>query len=342
MKSILRITALFALLTAFSVQLKAQEADFEEILNESVADAEKIIGPYVEPLMNTVSASLNQGWYNTAKPHKIAGIDLTITLNMMGIPTDQLSYRPNDLNLSSLELADNSPGYPNAPTIFGKKDEPQYQLKDDPTNSVISGPPGLDLKGSGLNRVPVPMAQLGIGLPKGTDLKLRFVPTIDLGEGATVKMFGLGVMHDIKQWIPGIKELPFDLSGFVGHTSFRIDAPFEEDPDDNIEDGAAALKMSATTIQGVISKKVSVLTVYGGLGYNITKSNIAINGKFDINGNNNYNDPGEVNPFRLDFAASGPRLSAGMRLKLAVFTFHGEYTLQKYSCLTAGFGISIR
>ncbi|MFZ6000938.1 MAG: DUF6588 family protein [Bacteroidota bacterium] len=36
------------------------------------------------------------------------------------------------------------------------------------------------------------------------------------------------------------------------------------------------------------------------------------------------------------------RASAGLRLKLAVFTFHGDYTLQKYSTITAGFGISVR
>jgi hypothetical protein len=38
---------------------------------------------------------------------------------------------------------------------------------------------GLDLKNEiGIQAMPVPIANLGIGLPKGFDLKVRFVPTL--------------------------------------------------------------------------------------------------------------------------------------------------------------------
>ena len=94
--------------------------------------------------------------------------------------------------------------------------------------------------------------------------------------------------------------------------------------------------MNSTTVQAVVGKKFSVITFYGGLGYNIAKSNIALKGNYDIDGTN-YKDP-----INLDFAASGPRATIGTRLKLAVFTFHADYTVQKYKCLTLGFGISVR
>ena len=44
------------------------------------------------------------------------------------------------------------------------------------------------------------------------------------------------------------------------------------------EDKKAAMKMSGTTIQVVISKKFSLLTLYGAAGYNIAKSNLGVKG----------------------------------------------------------------
>lgn len=182
------------------------------------------------------------------------------------------------------------------------------------------------------------MAHLGFGLPKGTDIKLRFTPTIDAGDDATLKLFGIGVMHDIKQWIPGIKLLPFDLSGFVGYTKFKMETYF--DPEAN-PDQRGLFEMNATTIQGLISKKFSILTLYGGLGYNIANSTLAMKGTYDINEDGDIS-PTEVDPIDMKFSASGFRTTAGMRLKLAVITLHADYTIQKYKCLTVGFGISVR
>ena len=100
--------------------------------------------------------------------------------------------------------------------------------------------------------------------------------------------------------------------------------------------------MNATTVQGVISKKISVLTVYGGLGYNLAKSKLALLGSYDINQDGDFSDTREKDPLDVDFAASGPRVTAGFRLKLAVITLHADYTLQRYNCLSIGLGINVR
>jgi hypothetical protein len=257
----------------------------------------------------------------------------------MTIPKSDLLFNTEKLGLQQVELSDASPKFPNAPTIAGPDITPVFRLRSDPSQE-FQGPPGLDLEGNvGKPWVPVPMAHFGIGLPKSTDLKIRFTPAIDLGDNGSVKIIGFGVMHDIKQWIPGIKLLPFDLSGFVGYTKFKLEYSFEGTVDGEGQRGL--FEMNATTIQGVISKKFSVVTFYGGLGYNIAKSNLAMNGWYDVDEDNNR-DQGEINPVDLKFAASGPRGTLGMRLKLAVLTLHADYTLQKYKCLTVGVGISVR
>ena len=340
MKRLSRIACLVSLAVALVSPSFAQD-DLDQLLNESVDDGRKLISAYVSPFMNSVTLGLNQGWYNTAKPHKIAGVDLTITVNAMTIPKSDLFYDVTKLGLDVIELDNNSADYPLAPTLFGPDRGPTFTYTDEQTGITESydGPGGIDLEGElGKNWVPIPMANLGFGLPKGTDLKIRFTPTIDLGDDSSLKIFGLGVMHDIKQWIPGIKLLPFDLSGFVGYTRFRMESYF--DPKNN-PDQRGLFELNATTVQGLISKQFSVLTLYGGVGYNIAKSNLAMKGTYDINDDGQIN-ANERDPLDLKFAASGFRTTAGMRLKLAVVTLHADYTIQKYKCLTVGLGISVR
>ena len=319
------------------VQSSFAQDDLDNLLTESLEDGTKLIKGYVDPFMKSVSLGLNQGWYNTAKPHKFPGFDLTVTATAMTIPSSDLLYDVSKLNLQQVEMTQNSPGRPFAPTIFGPEISPIYQAvgNTDP-NATFEGPEGLDLKENiGKNWMPVPMATLGIGLPKEIDLKLRISPSIDVGDNGKFKIFGIGVMHNVKQYIPGLKLLPFDLSGFVGYTRLSLDYQYV-DGDVEGENQRGEFSMSATTIQGVISKKFSVVTVYGGAGYNIAKSNLGVKGTFVIDGET------VENPVDLKFSASGPRITAGFRLKFAVFTLHADYTLQKYSALTAGFGINVR
>jgi hypothetical protein len=333
-----RTTVVFGLFFAAAIPSFAQD-DIDELLRESVDDGEKLIGSYMTPFMKSISLGLNSGWYNTAKPHKLIGIDLTVTASAMSIPNSELFYNVAALNLQRISLDPSSPDAPNAPTVFGPDRSPVF--RENESGETFEGPGGLDLKGEiGKNWMPVPMVTLGIGLPKGTDLKVRFTPAIDLNDDSQFRLFGLGVMLDVKQYIPGLKLLPFDLSAFVGYTRLSLD--YKYTPEDiQTENPKGEMVMNATTIQAVISKKVSVLTVYGGLGYNIAKSNLSLRGKWDVNDNGTY-DAQEINPIDLNYAASGPRIGAGFRLKLAVFTLHADYTLQKYNALTVGFGINVR
>jgi hypothetical protein len=329
---------LLGLVSLLSFSVHGQD-DLEDLFTKNLDDAEKLIGAYIAPGMNAVSVGISQGWFNTAKNHKIAGIDITVTANGVAIPTDELFYEPGKLGLTTVTLDPSSPDYPKAPTIFGPDETPKF--RENSSGQTFDGPPGLDLKGNlHFNRIPVPMAHVGIGLPKNTDLKVRFTPDLQLGDESKIRVFGLGVMHDLKQWIPGIKLMPFDLSGFVGFTKLKFQTDFSGNF--NGTNQRAAFEVNTTTIQGIISKKFSVLTVYGAVGYNIAKSNLSILGTYDLNSDGDTNDTREKDPLNMEFGASGPRITAGMMLKLAVITLHADYSLQKYSCLSVGFGISVR
>ncbi|MBX2914624.1 MAG: hypothetical protein KF856_05035 [Cyclobacteriaceae bacterium] len=333
-----KISMLFLVL---SISVGTWAQDINDLIKGSLQDANKLVDGYTQPVLKAFGYGLNQGWYNTAKPHKTLGIDLTISASAVYIPNSDLFYKVDNNQLSQVELQsvggvpiDNS-GIGNVPTIFGPDVIPQYYSSS--SGSSFDGPGGVDLKKElGIQAMPVPIANLGIGLPKGFDLKFRFVPTLQIGDDAEFGLFGVGVMHDVKQYIPGIKNLPFDLSAFVGYTKMKLTTELDVQSGNNQR---ATFESAATTIQGLISKKISVLTFYGGVGYNVANSKIALLGDYDLN-EDGYMDV--TDPLRLKADANGFRTTVGMRLKLAVFTFHGDYTVQKYNTLTVGFGINVR
>ncbi|MCU0419297.1 MAG: hypothetical protein MUC38_06520 [Cyclobacteriaceae bacterium] len=335
-----KIPTLFCL---FFASLAYAQNDLNQLIKGSVQDANRLVDGYASPMLKAFGYGLNQGWYNTAKNHKPLGVDLTVSVSAVYIPGEALSYTVNNNDLQEVRLINNgtasvSPtGSAAVPSIFGDNVTPRYEVEG--TGAQFDGAPGLDLKDEiGIQAMPVPVANLGIGLPKGFEVKFRFVPKISIGNDGEFDLFGVGVMHDVKQYIPGIKNLPFDLAGFVGYTRMNFNVDLDAV---NGENQRAEFSSSATTIQALISKKIAVLTVYGGLGYNIANTKLGMLGYYDVD-EDGVRDPGETDPVKIEAASSGPRATVGMRLKLAVFTFHGDYTLQKYNTLTVGFGISVR
>lgn len=328
--------------------------DLGSIIAGSASDAKYLGEGYISPFMKAFGAGLTNGWNNTAKPHKFPGADITVSIAAVYIPKADMSYEVDNSKLNNIFLLNNGSGQNNidpangkamVPTLFGSDKGPTFQQKNATTDIPV---PGTSFAGPAgtipLKFLPVPVANIGIGLPKGFDLKFRYIPTIDFGQlsGGDVTgemgLFGVGVLHDFKQYIPGIKALPFDLSAFVGYTKMKLEVGIPEGG----ADGKAEFGSSATTVQGIISKKIAVLTGYASVGYNIAKTTLAVKGNYDLNDNGNSSDPGEKDPVNIESPASGPRMTAGLRLKLAIFAFHADYTLQKYNTLTVGFGLNVR
>ena len=74
---------------------------------------------YVSPWANAFGAGLNGGWYNTAKPHKLGGFDITTGINIGFVPSSDATFE-----LSSIGLSSSITGTGTAsPTIAGPKTE---------------------------------------------------------------------------------------------------------------------------------------------------------------------------------------------------------------------------
>ncbi|MFN8692170.1 MAG: DUF6588 family protein, partial [Cyclobacteriaceae bacterium] len=133
----LRLLILFCCVT---VTAHAQSG-LEELLRSGSQDASKLIQGYTEPVLKSLAFGLNQGWYNTAKPHSLLGFDLTFTGSAIFIPDDELFYNVAGLNLQNIDLVNPTDGQ--APTIYGPDITPRYAYKAAP-GVQFDGPPGID------------------------------------------------------------------------------------------------------------------------------------------------------------------------------------------------------
>ncbi len=347
------IFRLFTVIVAVvaSTTVKAQELDLDAFLQAGVEDAKKMAGDYMEPAFVGFGYGMNSGWYNTGQPHKLLGFDITGGLSFAFVPSSAKTYEFKNSDYTNVQLRDGASAQ--LPTIFGENlpadelpllsflapsDIESEFIQPGDELIAISAPTGAGIEEAdwyplGNVAVPAPFAQVGIGLIKGTEVKLRIVPEQEF-DGASFGMFGLGIMHDIKQWIPGTQLLPFDLSGFFAFS--RYNSSFGINPDQ--PDQVVELSGGGTTIQGIISKKLAILTVYAGLGVMTTSTDFDMLGSYTVE----FQDTPLVDPLSFSYSSGGPRANIGARIKLLVLTVHAEYALQKYNTFTLGVGISVR
>ena len=72
MKKVLLITLL-----SFTSHIAYGQNNQISILNQHIAQGKKVIEAYFTPMAKSFGAGLNNGWYNTAKPHSLGGFDIT-------------------------------------------------------------------------------------------------------------------------------------------------------------------------------------------------------------------------------------------------------------------------
>ena len=123
-----------------------------------------------------------------------------------------------------------------------------------------------------------------------------------------------------------------------GTTSLVNSNPSDGRPDS--KDGQVSYKLNSWVAQAVISKKFSVLTLYGGLGYGSVSTNVDVTGTYQI-----VAVPSAFSikdPVSINFSNTGVKATLGGRLKFGPICLSGDYTFQKYNALTLGFGVSIR
>jgi hypothetical protein len=324
MKSSRKLPLLVLLALSVSAVGQKKVTDFLDMGKDAAGIMTK---EYLRPYGEMLGKSLNGGWYNSASIHKLGGFDLTVGVNMVMAPPSAESFDVAGLiNTLPGNWSLENPAVSKAPTAAGSMTERPVLVNDDLEQRVELP------NGSGYNVFPMPIAQVSVGLPGHTEVSARFVPKMSVGNAGKVNLYGFGLTHSFKEYVPILKRFPiWQASVMAAYTHFGSEV--------NVDSYAGgtdqSLEIDANGFTGrfLLGIKVPVLELYTGVGYGSTTSDFALKG--------NYGPLGS-NPIALAYKEKGLDFNAGLKLQLGFLALYGDYTFGDYSMLSAGLGISFR
>ncbi len=357
------IVALFiATLFAPVKHANGQIGDLGRLFEGGAEDAELLLQEYLKPFGSGFGAGINSGWIDRANSHGTLGFHLKFNVNTAMVPGSDLQFDINDLDLNYLRVRQGDGS--ETPTFAGgSSDRPMLVFQDQPDMEAFRMPNGTDFSFLGSEMIPTVMGQAGVGLPKNTELMLRFFPPVSFGDYGEVSLYGLGAKHELNQWVPGGTFWPVTISAMAGFTRFNSSSNldqrpgagyYDEDPENydtpgNWDDQEISLNTNAFTMNLLVGKSLPILSVYGGVGFETATTNVEMSGNYPtINLEHENGEPVRVlnqlsDPIDISLDGSNTlRALAGVRISLPLITFNVDYTVADYSMLNVGFGISFR
>jgi len=336
---------------------KAQDS-FAGLIKSSPGDATKLFNAFAMPLFKGLAVDQNGGWTNTAKTKKLLRFDVRITASGSMVSTSDKTFDVTQIGLSD-HVRPNDPSQTITPTFGGAKTMgPLLNIYDDNGNKVSSFnmPKGI------ISFIPAPQVQATVGIFDNTDLTLRGIPFINVGNNVgSISMIGFGLKHDIMQDIIGktADELvPFDLAVAVGYSHLNLSRPLTVDPDEGAqpETGQQSTNFSNQHFEGhfnsfvgqlIISKQILFFTPFLAVGYNTTHANVTSVGNYPVTtgydlvkGNETYTT--FTNPVQIsENVLNGARADVGFQLNLGFFRFYASYGLAQYKSVNGGIGFGI-
>jgi len=304
---------------------------------------------YVHPLVNAFGADVNGGLFHAAKfgGGMVPKVDLYVGVKIFGAFVPE---RDRALNLqyeapARIQAPDGNAydvtvryDITDAPTIFGRNEagtvtahvhetvspgaDGTYGTADD---IVIDEEETLELVPGLINTgiAPLLIPQLRLGTLYGTDVMIRYFPRMDHVEFGSLGFFGLGVRHEVSQYLPSA---PVDLSVQLVRQKLSV-----RDLDD---DQILAANMFAAAL--VASKSASVATLYGGLQLESTR--VKVDYVFSPD------DEELIEPQEISFSLTGRnrfRVVAGGALTIGPVVINADYSVGSINVVSAGIGLSL-
>jgi len=323
-------------LISISKPLNAQEFNIRTFLLLGVDVATNLATNYTDPLAEGLMYGLSNGWYHTGKVKKPWQVQVSLISNGSFIPSEKKGFDFETRNYNNVSLS-NGNSFINLPTIIGDfKTNIGIRIELDGISHDLDIPTGSGL--FELNLLPTAFLQAEVGLPKHTELKLRFFPELNLDK-TKVGLFGIGAQHEISQWFSSLRESKIALSVLAAYTTVYSDYSFSTSSIVKGNNQHLDLKFNSYLLESIIATKFPVYNAYGGLGYVFGDSRTKLKGTYEIEGltrTYSYTDPIEIN-----HSVSGARLNFGGSIKMGWFLLNASYTFQGFNNVSLGFNFQL-
>ncbi len=271
---------------------------------------------YVQPFTNAFGVGLNSGLYQTAKVLSPFHFGLNFSIQIITIPDEDKTFMAQRPDIEYMgqylyqeETIENS-------TCFGKPEGGTFHA-----NPLIPGTNDLILPGGAdLAAVPFATPQFNLGLPFGNEILLKYFPSREISpEIGSLDFFAIGLKHSISQYIPLI---PIDIAVQGVYQKLSL---------------GDIVELKTTDINLQVSKKLLMLTFYGGLNLESAKLSADYTTTQVIPGTT------ETEEIKVAFDSESDvnfRANIGMRFRILILNTFVDYNICKYPTICAGLGLS--
>jgi len=208
----------FSLLFFLSTSIAfAQFEDIEDIADDLVF----LSAQYVDPAAEAAVYQSSGGWFTSAKKKELWDLEISIQGNILFIPNKNREFLIEESQLQNLiiqgpettALSPTALGGDNTVVLEGHIDEDVFEF-DSP---------------EGLNESYVKHAQIqaGLGLWFGTTFIVRYSPKIKFDK-TYYQILGVGLQHNVSQWIPFLNESGFDIAGLITYSNYTVSDNFSD------------------------------------------------------------------------------------------------------------------
>lgn len=290
---------------------------------------------YVRPVTAGLGAAMNSGWFQGAAASGPLGLSLDVRLTGAMVPPGNEGFTPElpaslTVTIDGQERTYQDP-YGSAegittPTVSGSGAGARVPTRgvfhqdlenagEDPADYALRFPDGLDLPA-----VPMVVPQATLGLPLGTDVAVRWIPSIRVtGEIGEVKAVGVGARHSLSHWLSDGFPLDVSVSGGVQ----RLEA-------------GGYLEADARSVELTVSKTLSILTLYAAGGLEDSEVRVS----YTLEDSPLPGRSGRSVSFRSE-GANDRRFTAGLSLDLLFLRLSADYTAARYDVIHASVGLGI-
>jgi hypothetical protein len=361
------LIAIFVIISGLN--LKAQVIQSIDAVKGSISDAEKLTRAYVTPLERGFGSLGSNGWinFNNSGKNKTFTFDIGVEF-MLGItPEVDRTYDINELELTELKAS--NPNETIAQTVSGDVESIWLETKDTYKTPTSSFPFTKDspvykfqtAEGSGYPLTALPLLTGGVSA-YGAHISARWLPKITLSDvKANFTSYGGGIqintfefLHTFFNFIE--KPLGIEISFLSAYQITELNYNPMIVPDTaqigiSLEDNGPydnqnfMIKTYSMPMQVVASKKWKVFTFYGGFGYNLTSSEVALTGNFPVYASDPSNTMQVIvedieNPFAYTQEHNEFRFDLGLVFQYGIIKMRTNYTFAKYDVVNLSVDLS--
>ncbi len=264
---------LFVVIPFMTISVSAQEGDSD--LDLFVNDMLFLADGFASPASESAAYQATAGWFTSARALEKWKVDVSLHGNAIFVPSSRKEFTLNNNDFRILQIVGDDRAL--VPTAFGAETDIQFEGRQNiiieesdnlpiPAGTEFPISPFDAIDGIDKGALIYPFAQVSVGLPYGTEIAVRALPSMEI-DGSEFSTYGVGIKHNFNQYFRFDDEENLQVAAVLSYNIF--DVSYEFDPISieqvvqlNLIDVFANVWMAEV----LASKRYENFEVFGALG----------------------------------------------------------------------------